>query len=40
MYFKYGISSSNAQFFEVQTDYAEVYDRTNKNYLVKQLTQT
>ena len=39
MYFEYGISSSNAQFFEVQTDYAEVYDRNNKNYLVKHLPQ-
>lgn len=39
MYFDYGINSSNAQFFEVQQDYAEVYDRTNKNYLVKHTPQ-
>jgi hypothetical protein len=39
MYFDYGISSSNAQFFEIQTDYADVYDRNNKNYLVKHLPQ-
>lgn len=39
MYFEYGISSSNAEFFEVQSNYAEVYDRENKNYLVKHLPQ-
>jgi len=39
MYFDYGISSSNAQFFEIQTDYGDVYDRNNKNYLVKHLPQ-
>ena len=39
MYFDYGINSSNSQFFEIQTDYAEVYDRNNKNYLVKHLPQ-
>ena len=39
MYFDYGVSSSNAQFFEIQTDYADVYDRNNKNYLVKHLPQ-
>jgi hypothetical protein len=39
MYFDYGVSSSNAQFFEIQTDYGDVYDRNNKNYLVKHLPQ-
>jgi len=39
MYFDYAISSSNAQFFEIQTDYGDVYDRNNKNYLVKHLPQ-
>jgi hypothetical protein len=39
MYFDYGISSSNAQFFKIQTDYGDVYDRNNKNYLVKHLPQ-
>jgi hypothetical protein len=39
MYFEYGVSSSNAQFFEIQKDYAEVYDRGNINYLVKHTPQ-
>ena len=39
MYFEYGVSSSNAQFFEIQKDYADVYDRENKNYLVKHIPQ-
>ena len=39
MYFDYGVSSSNSQFFEIQKDYAEVYDRGNKNYLVKHTPQ-
>ena len=39
MYFDYGVNSSNSQFFEIQKDYAEVYDRVNKNYLVKHTPQ-
>ena len=39
IYFDYGVSASNAQFFEIQTDYAEVYDRGNVNYLVKHTPQ-
>lgn len=39
MYFDYDITASNAQFFEVQSDYADVYDRQNKNYLVKHIPQ-
>lgn len=39
MYFEYGVSSSNAPFFEIQKDYAEVYDRFNINYLVKHTPQ-
>ena len=39
MYVDYGVNSSNAQFFEIQKDYAEVYDRENRNYLVKHTPQ-
>ena len=39
LYNEYGVDSSNAQFFEIQKDYAEVYDRGNINYLVKHTPQ-
>jgi hypothetical protein len=39
MYNQYGVDSSNSQFFTIQSDYAEVYDRENKNYLVKHTPQ-
>ena len=39
IYFDYGVNASNAQFFEIQKDYAEVYDRENRNYLVKHTPQ-
>jgi hypothetical protein len=39
LYNQYGVDSSNSQFFTIQSDYAEVYDRGNKNYLVKHTPQ-
>jgi len=39
MYNQYGVDSSNSQFFTIQKDYAEVYDRGNVNYLVKHTPQ-
>jgi hypothetical protein len=35
MYNKYSITSSNSTFFESQVDVADIYDRSNRNYLVR-----
>lgn len=39
LYNDFSITSSTAQFFEIQKDYAEVYDRENRNYLVRHTPQ-